>query len=250
MIKPTYATLKVKGGWQWSRKEKDLLRKWRDLPTSVIAERLHRTQNAVTVNFGYLHISRVFIRKLACQKWYRIKAAEKAKHLRGKKIRLRSNTVAQYTGNSIGRMTASQAYRYLPELKCNYKGHLFSCGSHSDKPVFCSKCWSEEGARNWEKLQLQSRRFGLNIDDLRLKRDKQRNRHGQVCCAICLIHENGKLLAIDHNHKYHQKSGKGYRGLVCPACNWLIAYVENDIKLGPLFKPLERRVKKYLASYK
>ena len=53
------------------------------------------------------------------------------------------------------------------------------------------------------------------------------------CCRICnkTVEENGKALAIDHDHKCcpgRKACGECIRGLLCNSCNWIIGAMNDN----------------------
>lgn len=78
------------------------------------------------------------------------------------------------------------------------------------------------------------RKFGITLEQYKNTLDNQSNQ-----CIICgrTPEENGKMLAVDHNHS----TGKN-RGLLCSSCNICIGFIEkNKLDVG--------KISDYLTKY-
>ena len=98
---------------------------------------------------------------------------------------------------------------------------------------YCHNRYLKTKDRLWKnKLQ---RDFGITSDEYSKKLKKQRGK-----CAICdtSIKQNGKNLAVDHNHKT-----KKIRGLLCNNCNVAIGFLKEDIQKA-------KNLIKYLKKWK
>lgn len=92
---------------------------------------------------------------------------------------------------------------------------------------------------NKNKLRLKNnklkRDFGITYDEYKEILNKQQGR-----CAICgkTEEENGKMLAVDHNHETMKN-----RELLCSSCNILIGFIEkNKLNL--------RNIENYINKHK
>lgn len=63
--------------------------------------------------------------------------------------------------------------------------------------------------------------FGITLDDYNVMVERQRG-----VCAICQMPENGKSLAVDHDHK----TGI-VRGLLCANCNNGLGRFKDNINV-------------------
>lgn len=86
----------------------------------------------------------------------------------------------------------------------------------------CKQKKKEDYQRNKEKWldKKLRRRFGITLEQYKNTLDKQGCK-----CIICgrTPEENGKMLAVDHNHE----TGKN-RGLLCSSCNICIGFIEKN----------------------
>lgn len=74
--------------------------------------------------------------------------------------------------------------------------------------------------------------FGITLEQFEEMRDRQGG-----CCAMCgkTEEENGRQLAIDHDHaccpEQLQSCGECVRGLLCSECNIAVGYYEATEKM-------------------
>lgn len=101
---------------------------------------------------------------------------------------------------------------------------------HPDRPYYalgkCKQCYhkelnarknnSPEGKAYWRAHNLK-KDFNLTVEEY----DAMHEAQGGVC-AICGRPQQGKRLAVDHDHT----TGK-VRGLLCTACNRVMGYLDN-----------------------
>lgn len=94
--------------------------------------------------------------------------------------------------------------------KCNFKRNIERCNFYKENKVELYKSKIEK-------------KYGITIDDYEKLRLQQND-----SCAICGLteEENGKLLAIDHNHKT-----KKVRELLCSGCNLIVGALKEDANL-------------------
>lgn len=138
-----------------------------------------------------------------------------------------------------GRRLAEDGKKYCPtckqikDIKEDFSTTKSGIASHCKE---CNAKWNEayrqtpkgkrkkreDYKRNKEKLinQKLKRKFGMTFAEYKVRLDEQGNR-----CIICgrTPEENGKMLAVDHNHK----TGKN-RALLCSSCNICIGFIEKN----------------------
>lgn len=75
----------------------------------------------------------------------------------------------------------------------------------------------------------QARRYGITVDELRAMHEEQGGR-----CAICGGDNNGRTLAVDHDHSCCPgltSCGECVRGLLCMGCNTALGAMKDDPKV-------------------
>lgn len=139
-----------------------------------------------------------------------------------------------------GRQLAEEGKKYCPTCKQVKNLSEFSTmKTRSGVASHCKKCTSEwgkkygktnEGRQKRKALyqkhkekqldQKMRKKFGISLQEYEVMLDKQGRK-----CMICgrTPEENGKALAIDHDHK----TGKN-RALLCSSCNICIGFIEKN----------------------
>ena len=110
----------------------------------------------------------------------------------------------------------------------------------------CKQCVSASRSRKWkssedfrEKGYLRSRKWALeNYYGLSPEEYENLLKEQDGGCAICGVpsEDNGRLLAVDHNH-----STLSVRGLLCNSCNLGLGYLKDNVdNLKSALKYLEK----------
>lgn len=81
---------------------------------------------------------------------------------------------------------------------------------------------NREKNKEKSKIYLLKRKFNIRIEDYLNLLELQ----GGVCMLCAKLNTNGKMLAVDHNHK----TGK-IRGLLCSKCNVGLGQFNDDINV-------------------
>jgi hypothetical protein len=189
-------------------------------------------------------------REYACKKCRQFRKYERRRERRLEKgLAIKFPTLA-------GRQLAEEGKKYCPgckqilDIKADFSTMKVRGGiaSHCRK---CTNAWTnaysktaegqqkrkEHYQQNKEKLQDRKliRKFGITLEQYRARLDNQKNQ-----CIICgrTPEENGKMLAVDHNH-----TTKEIRDLLCNNCNVCIGFIEKN-KLDT------EKLKWYLTKHK
>lgn len=119
----------------------------------------------------------------------------------------------------------------LTEFRKNGKKHSWCriCQNEYNKQWYYKN--RERGLR-WRKNSNLKRAFGITIDEY----EKLLKSQGGVC-KICGNKQNGKHLAVDHNHATNK-----IRGILCDNCNrGLGMFKDNPILLNQAIKYLKEQ---------
>lgn len=163
------------------------------------------------------------------------KALKHYADMAGTRAKLQNGSWVVHTGKVIKVGPDDRHFLYVPELRGEYCGHKFPAGqayvARRNYPRRCSKCFIELGKIRYYKLWRNAWGCGLGLDDYRRLRDKHTNKKGLVCCGVCNLPENGRLLGLDHNQRFDKKDPTGHRALLHPDCNLTIENVESNFNL-------------------
>lgn len=102
---------------------------------------------------------------------------------------------------------------------------------HKGNKTWCKDCvnaynkvWYEnnrERGLRWRKNGHLKRTYGITLDEFEVKLKEQNG-----VCAICGIKQEGKHLAVDHNHTTNK-----IRGLLCENCNRGVGMFKDNVAL-------------------
>lgn len=103
----------------------------------------------------------------------------------------------------------------------------------------CFPCYQTAWRKSHEYANKRARGYIINWDlrkryGITIEEREQLRKHQNYKCAICF---KERKLYIDHKHRT-----KKVRGLLCPRCNTLCGYLENDN--GEI-----QKAKEYLSAY-
>lgn len=140
-----------------------------------------------------------------------------------------------------GRKDRELGLKYCP--KCKNKKSLTEFYKLDDNlnggySTYCSEC-TKDTSKQTPKEQLRRyykngyrirrdtnlrRKYGLSLDEYEKMLENQNS-----CCIICkkTLNDNGKNLAVDHDHK----TGK-IRGLLCNNCNVAVGFLQDNPEMG------------------
>ena len=113
---------------------------------------------------------------------------------------------------------------YGDKEKTQQKKYYSSKKGKVTRKKYQDKYYKEYYRRNNEKKRLQTRKyrlkrnFGITLEEYNKIFDAQGGK-----CAVCKEYQQGKMLAVDHNHI----TGKN-RGLLCQLCNTALGSLKDS----------------------
>lgn len=121
--------------------------------------------------------------------------------------------------------------RYPQCKECKNAGERATSGDRNRKRYYDNReeiLVDRKEKYNRDKSAYYKRQYGIT----QVEYDEMLESQGHTC-LICkkTERENGKALAIDHDHACcsdRKSCGKCIRGLLCNSCNWIIGAMKDD----------------------